>query len=492
MGSSRFVHVSELGRPEGTEQSALAGCTATQLADLVVANHAELLEREARVLLLAAAWADAHDLDPSRDDYQPLVERACVWGGAGTPPVSEYCAVELGALQGTGVVAARLLIADALDLRHRLPQLWAQVQAGQVRAWQARKVAEQTRPLSWEAAREVDAAVSGYLGALPWPRFQKVLLAAVLDADPQLAAEREHRSRTEQDVWACDSEDGLKLLLARAAQGDVAWFLATVNRIAEIIGGKGDDRPVGARRATAVGILAQPALALRLLLDHAPDVDPAETEPEDESGGHEGGDPSLRLAPLPQGADLSLAQPRVVLHLHLSDTTVRDGRGAVRPEQGEPLTFGQLTEWLTGTGCRVTVRPVLDPAHLAPVDGYEVPGRIREALRLRHPTEAFPYGSASTATMDLDHSVPYCPPARGRPPGQTGLDNLGPLNRTSHRAVTHGRWRRRQPEPGRYLFRSPTGYVFLVTNQGTQPLGRGSFADTVWRAAPAPVVATAA
>ena len=40
--------------------------------------------------------------------------------------MSEYCAAELGALQGTGMMAARVLIADALDLRHRLPRLWVE------------------------------------------------------------------------------------------------------------------------------------------------------------------------------------------------------------------------------------------------------------------------------------------------------------------------------------------------------------------------------
>ena len=66
-------------------------------------------------------------------------------GGEGTPEVSEYCAAELGALQGTGMAAARMSIADALDLRYRLPRLWGRVLTGGVRAWQARKIAEQTR-----------------------------------------------------------------------------------------------------------------------------------------------------------------------------------------------------------------------------------------------------------------------------------------------------------------------------------------------------------
>ena len=95
------------------------------LAGLIEQNHAELMARECRTLQLACAWADAHYLDSGSDEYQPLIQRACAWGGEGTPEVTEYCAAELGALHGTGIMAARALIADALDLRYRLPRLWA-------------------------------------------------------------------------------------------------------------------------------------------------------------------------------------------------------------------------------------------------------------------------------------------------------------------------------------------------------------------------------
>jgi hypothetical protein len=149
-----------------------------------------LLRRECRVLELACAWADLHDQVGLGLEYAPLVERGCMFGGPGTPWVSEFCVTELGALQGTGPVAARALVADALDLRYRLPMLWRQVQAGQVRAWQARKVAEQTRPLSWDACVELDAALSGFLGVMPWSRFQTILAAAIVEADPALAKER--------------------------------------------------------------------------------------------------------------------------------------------------------------------------------------------------------------------------------------------------------------------------------------------------------------
>jgi hypothetical protein len=52
------------------------------------------------------AWADRHYLDPDAGDYQPVIERACAYGGAGTPEVSECCCAELGALLGVGIFAA--------------------------------------------------------------------------------------------------------------------------------------------------------------------------------------------------------------------------------------------------------------------------------------------------------------------------------------------------------------------------------------------------
>jgi hypothetical protein len=83
----------------------------------------------------------------------------------------------------------------------------------------------------------------------------------------------------------------------------------------------------------------------------------------------------------------------------------------------------------------------------------------------------------------LDHTVPYRPPDRGGPPGQTALGNLGALSRSEHRLKTHSRWRVRQPEPGVYLWRSPTKAHYLVTNAGTFTLGGGNFAAIIWNAA---------
>jgi hypothetical protein len=478
---------------------------AAQLAGLIGQNHAELMAAECRMLQLACAWADAHYLDSGSKEYQPLIQRACAWGGEGTPEVSEYCAAELGALQGTGMAAARVLIADALDLRYRLPRLWGRVLTGGVRGWQARKIAEQTRVLSWEACADVDHAVSDLVGMMPWPRFAKILSATILDADPTLAAERAERARTTQDVFSFDSQDGLKTVVAKAAAGDAIWFLATVNRIAEILAVRGDTDPVGARRARAVGILARPAEALQLLIEHQHDdtdnqhdpaepadpdtvcepepaeAEPSSSEPEptdlDERDDHR----SLSLR-VPPRFDASAARPRIILHFHLSEAALGAGHAVVRPQDGGPLTLDELVDFLGRTGCQVRIQPVLDPTEVAPIDGYEIPQRLRAAVRARQIADVFPFGTCLSHNMDLDHTERYLPIDYGGPPGQTRLGNLGPMARPSHRAVTHAGWAKHQPQPGYFVHRSPCGHIYLVTNQGTLALGRTDFSAAVWEA----------
>jgi hypothetical protein len=116
----------------------------------------------------------------------------------------------------------------------------------------------------------------------------------------------------------------------------------------------------------------------------------------------------------------------------------------------------------------VTVKPVLDLADQTPVDAYEIPDRLREAIHLRNPVDVFPYATNTSRRRDIDHTIPYRPPDHGGPPGQTRVDNLGPMTRFHHRIKTHSRWQLRQPFPGVYLWRSPHGHHYLVDHTGTR------------------------
>ena len=64
---------------------------------------------------------------------------------------------------------------------------------------------------------------------------------------------------------------------------------------------------------------------------------------------------------------------------------------------------------------------VIDPQDATPVDSYEIPRRIREAMFLRMPASCFPY-AAHTRRLELDHTISYLPPSRGGPPGQTAVN----------------------------------------------------------------------
>ena len=520
-----------------------------QLAGLVEQNAVELRQHEAGKLVLAAAWADAHGVEDDPVPSGPLVERWVQLGAIGTPKVAEFCVPEFAALNAVSVSTGRALITAALDLRHRMPRLWRQVRDGSVHAWKARKVAEATRCLSVAAAGEVDQAICGFIESVPWPRCETILQAAILDADPDQVREREQRAKTQRRVWCSDAEDGLTTIVARANSGDATWFMATVNRIADILKAQGSLELVGERRARAVGILAQPAVAIRLLAEHRHDSDAAERpaphglhheaelqdldlldtqlgdlEPEEpqiptpEPGEDVVAPPGFSIEPTDESAapidphtaeeeayqsldvsvpaglttiDPARLRPKAVLYFHIAEAAVRDGCGLVRPEQGTAQSLDQLLDWLADIDCAVQVRPVVVPADVEPVDGYEIPQRVREAVRLREIADVFPYGICTSRTMDLDHTRSYVPPDEGGPPGQTGPDSLGPLVRGVHRAATHGRWLKRQPTAGTYVWRSPKGWIWLVTNQGTLKLGNSAYAQAVWRAA-RPKRATAA
>jgi hypothetical protein len=123
-----------------------------------------------------------------------------------------------------------------------------------------------------------------------------------------------------------------------------------VNRIAEILAARGDTDPVGTRRARALGILAQPAEALQLLIEHQHDPtdqpnesseqEPAEhdttfddepdarSEREPESDVEPDDHHSLSVAP-PPASDAKAARPRVVLHFHLFDAAFGAGHPLV-------------------------------------------------------------------------------------------------------------------------------------------------------------------
>ena len=467
------------------------------------ANEHTLIIAETRRLQIAAHWADLHAGDAVAESRLPGVEHPVRLGGDGTPTVGDFAPAELGCVLRISDGAADRLIGDALDLRHRLPQIWAAALAGRVPAYQARRIAAATRHLSVEQAGWVDAQLAPSLGAVSWGRLETLLEVKIIEADPVGAEQRAALAAQDRFVrLGRASEHGLKLIIARATAGDAIWFKATVDRIAEILAQQGDTDLVEVRRSKAIGILAQPAQALQLLCEHQgdewdgaaepaaaaeQDAEPADvaeatdTAEADQNAERDADHQSLRLEPPPFDPDR--ARPRAVVYVHLSSEALTDGSGVARVEDVGPVLLCRLRSVL-GDRCMINLKPVIDlPAGHTPVDSYEIPARLREHLQLRYPADVFPYAAAVSRRIDVDHTIRYLSPDRGGPPGQTRIGNLGPHVRRHHRCKTHGGWQVRQPEPGTWVWRSPHRRIYLVNASGTHPLGDSEFAEMIWRAA---------
>jgi hypothetical protein len=226
---------------------------------------------EAKLLQVAAHFADLHP-DPFDDSdtpeclrSQPGEEESKVYGGDGCPAVAEFAPAELGAVLGMTSHAAARLIGDALALRHRLPRTWARVLAGEVQAWRARQIANACWNLSQEAAALVDARVSDIAHSLTSYRLAKVVRAAVLEADPDLADQNIKDETDGRGVWVDPSDlNGSKAVFVKAAAGDVIRFDASIDLVANVLGELGDTDPKELRRAKAIGWLANPRATLNL------------------------------------------------------------------------------------------------------------------------------------------------------------------------------------------------------------------------------------
>ncbi|KQY63845.1 hypothetical protein [Nocardioides sp. Root140] len=85
---------------------------------------------------------------------------------------------------------AKRLLANTLDLHHRLPLTWAAVDALELEAWRGCKIAEDTHNLSAEAAEWIDTELAR-LGRYGIPTIEKTIRSAIakfhpdkLDNDP--------------------------------------------------------------------------------------------------------------------------------------------------------------------------------------------------------------------------------------------------------------------------------------------------------------------
>lgn len=433
--------------------TALDGMTEDELL-----AHAESVARaqrqaEAETIRIAVQHAVLNNpdrLDPD-EARKPGREQAKQLGGAGTPKVLEFAPAVLGARLQLSTGAAHSLMADALDIAHRLPRLWRRVEALEVKASYARFVARRTRDLDADQAAYVDKRVHQAAdGRIPWARFEALVEGAIAASDPAAAAEREREAAMRQVARPSRStEDGTRGYYVRAPLHVIARLDAIVAHLAKILLELGDSGNDDERRVKAVLILTNPKAACQLLEEHA-----ASQHGREERAGER---PEV---------DWRKLMPTVVLFLHAYAGP--EGHGVSRVEGLGPVT----DEWIrTHLGPHATfiVKPVLDLEGQAPVDAYEIPDRHRQAVHLMTPADTFPWGSNTSRTQQIDHTVPFRHGA-ATGAGQSRVGNYGPMTRLHHRIKTHGGWQVQQSFPGIYVWRDPHGALYLVDHTGTRKI----------------------
>jgi hypothetical protein len=445
------------------------GCARQVLALATSALRARRLA-EVEEIRLAVEWAVTQG--HPRDDRDPMVTP----GGDGTPPVRDHAIPELAMARQTHPATTRALIADGLDLAHRLPRTWAMVEAGDCEPWVARKVAVLSRALLSDQVGRVDRAVAKAIGGHAPSTVLEIARAKVIEADPETHRAEQERSRHERYVRLsrCD-EFGYRHVIARVTAGDAVWLDALVDRVADILATTmGHDHNHDELRSLALGWLARPVDLLKLLLEHTHTGTATDTETGEESGVPEQpawapdhlADTVSRLCSLP-AHKLAMLRGRGRLFVHLTDDALRTGRGVARIEGVGPIDVRQLHEVLGNAD--ITLTPVVDLRGRRRIDAYEHPEDVKDHVWVQTGGDCFPY-TPRTATrdrVDFDHAVPYDDTG---PPGQTGPHNSGPLRRRHHRTKTHGGFTTRVVGPGRHLWRTPHGQAFLVDHTGTNRL----------------------
>ncbi|NNG18300.1 DUF222 domain-containing protein [Naumannella sp. ID2617S] len=408
---------------------------------------------EAKRLVTIAALCDAYAaLDRDEEGLFPHVlhgEQLVMPGFDGTPEVAEFFHLELAIALGCSPESAQCWVADVLNLRHRHPILWQATVDGLVPVWVARKVPQACRHLSFQQARQFD---SEWAPKMPGWTPGKIINVTETRAALLLDAE-EHRQATLNSRHVSfhpSRTPGITHVEGTLDAGAAAQLDATLNRVADVLraGGATDSRE--ALRADALGHLAHPDRARRLL---SPSLfDGAAVTPTGEVVNTDGEIVSPDHEACRHGAEL-------IVHVNALDLI--KGRGGESPELG-PVLRTQLEELLAHCGGTVKVRPVVDLNEPIGVSTYRPSEELAWRVKVRDGRVLFPYSnrSARGRGVDNDHT-------REWPEGPTHQTNLAPFTRTPHRAKTHAGFRVEQIKNGLLHWMTPAGQQAWTSCHGT-------------------------
>ena len=315
------------------------------------------------------------------------------------------------------------------------------MQAGDLEAWRARRIAEATfglaqrRRRSWTPRWRRSRTASDLPPWSGWsPRRSPGSCPTKPPKTPRRPRTGRHFTIEHQQV----SFDGTSQIHGELDLADALDLDAALAQGAEALRALGSTESLDVRRSMAAGQIARNQLALDLTATTGWSSS-ERSERTDETT-----TPDRRPKPR-----------QVVLHVHLSEAAITGTDGdclelARVENQRQVVTADQIRTWCANPDAQVIVKPVIDLNEHIHVEGYEVPDRLREQTILRDHTCVFPWCTRSARKADADHVIPY---AEG---GTTSSDNIAPLCRRHHRLKTHSPGATRCSNPGRSCGRART------------------------------------
>jgi hypothetical protein len=378
---------------------------------------------EIRILQTTVEWAVLHEVEPEQDpaNHGFFGDRPIPLAGRGAPLVSEFAAMEYAAARNMSTDAGNSYLGRALELRYRLPRLWARVVEGRLPVWRAGRIAEHTMSLPPEGAAYVDRHLAPVAHSCSWAQLERLVEEALVRFDPETAEAKRREAAESRHVDVLVDEvsfDGTVRIDAEVDLADALDLEDALRQGAKQQADLGSTASLDVRRSIALGDLARRQLAF--------------------------------------GFDTETTPGRsVVLYAHLSDGPV--GRC---DNTRSPISVEQIKQWCGGAA-KVTVKPVIDLNEHIHVGAYEAPDRLKEQNSLVDVHCVFPHCTRRAERCDTDHVIAY---ADG---GTTSSANTAPLCRRHHRAKTHSRWDYTVLDRGTYLWTTPNGIQLIRDHHGT-------------------------
>src|SRR3954454_14413615 len=250
---------------------------------------------EADLLRAACAWAELHPAE-SITDAGRFGDTPVLVAGAGAPLVAEFCVAEFAAAVGLPTETGKAYLGEAVELRHRLPRIWARVVAGDLAAWRARRIARPTIALSPAAAGFVDVQVAGFAHRIRPSAVDRLVQEAIVRFMPEEARRRREAAADGRHVHVHTDQVSFEGTVWVEAEVDLADALdldtalsAGAARLADL----GSAASLDVRRSEALGQMARAQLSL--------DLDTSDTRTE---------------------TPTATPGRQVVLHVHLSEDAI--------------------------------------------------------------------------------------------------------------------------------------------------------------------------